>query len=73
MFRREIRFGRLGRGKKTPLKPLAYRVSDFCEQIGVCKSTFWKLRAAGKIRTIKIGSRVLVPADEVERILKEGV
>jgi len=34
----------------------------------------WRLLAKEKlIRTIRIGSRVLVPMDEVERIRREGV
>lgn len=57
----------------TPQPPLALRVSDFCQRLSICPSTFWKYHAANKIRTIKIGSCVLVPADEVERILREGI
>jgi excisionase family DNA binding protein len=53
--------------------PLAVRVPEFCRRIGVAPSTFWKYQAQGKIRTFKIGKRVLIPAEEVTRILKEGV
>ena len=56
----------------APQAPLAYRVDDFCRQIGVCKSSFWKFRALGKIRTVKLGRRVVIPHDEVQRILSEG-
>jgi predicted site-specific integrase-resolvase len=58
---------------KTPEAPLAYRVPDFCARIGIAKSTFWKFQAAGKIRTFSIGRRTLVPAQEVQRILEQGV
>lgn len=53
--------------------PLAYRVPDFCARVGIAKATFWKYQALGKIRTFKIGKRVLIPQDEVTQILKEGV
>lgn len=58
---------------KTQEEPLALRVSDFCQRLSICPSTFWKLHKAGKIHTIRIGSRVLIPHDELQRILKEGV
>jgi len=58
---------------KTAQTPLAYRVPDFCAAIGIGRSTFWKFQAAGKIRTFTIGKRVLVPRDEVARILREGI
>ena len=52
---------------------LAWRVDELCESLGICASTFWKLVAAGKINTIKIGGRTLVTAVEVERLLAGGV
>lgn len=54
-------------------QPLAFRVPNFCERIGISPSTFWKYAASGQIRTIRIGGRTLVPADEAARILREGV
>jgi excisionase family DNA binding protein len=52
---------------------LAYRVREFCERIGISASTFWKYVKLGKIRVIRIGGRVLIPADETARILSEGL
>ena len=52
--------------------PLAWRVPQFCKAVGICKSTFWKLRGEGKIKTVAIGGRTLVPHDEVSRLLSEG-
>jgi excisionase family DNA binding protein len=54
-------------------EPLALRVKTFCQCLGISKSTFWKHHRAGKIRVIRVGSRVLVPADEVRRVATEGV
>jgi excisionase family DNA binding protein len=60
-------------GSTEKQTPLALRVKEFCQRVGVSPSTFWKYHKAGKIRVVRVGGRVLVPADEVERILSEGV
>jgi len=54
-------------------EPLAYRVREFCDRIRISPSTFWKYVRAGKIRVIRIGGRTLVPANEVQRILRGEV
>ena len=51
---------------------LAFRVQPFCKSIGIGKTKFYELLAAGKIRTIVIGGRRLVPADEAQRLVREG-
>ena len=53
--------------------PLAYRVRDFCTSVGLGKTKFYELLREGKIKTISIGGRRLVPADEAQRIVREGV
>lgn len=54
---------------------LAYTIPDACAAIGVSRSMLYELIGAGEIRTIKIGTRTLVPASElsafIERKLKE--
>jgi predicted DNA-binding transcriptional regulator AlpA len=59
--------------KQADAPQLAIRVPDFCKRIGLSRSTFWKYHKLGRIRTVSLGARVVVPADEVARILKEGV
>lgn len=58
---------------KTPDEPLALRVDAFCKRLGIGQSCFWKYQKLGKIHTISVGRRVLIPSDEVSRILREGV
>ena len=53
--------------------PLAYRVNHFCKSVGLGKTKFYELLRARKIKTITIGGRRLVPADEARRIVREGV
>lgn len=52
--------------------PLAYTVNTFCRSVGIGRSLFYQLVKDGKIRTITIGGRRLVPADEARRLLSEG-
>jgi excisionase family DNA binding protein len=35
--------------------------------------TFFRAAKSGKIKTIRFGNRILVPADEIERISREGL
>jgi predicted site-specific integrase-resolvase len=53
--------------------PLAYRIKDFCRRFGIAPSTFWKYHRLGRIKTIRIGGRVLIPAAEALRIASEGL
>jgi excisionase family DNA binding protein len=47
-------------------------VNDFCSAYGISRSTLYVLIKGGRIRTIKIGRRRLIPEDEGERIMREG-
>ncbi|MCC0004179.1 MAG: helix-turn-helix domain-containing protein [Methylobacteriaceae bacterium] len=51
---------------------LAYPVNDFCTAIGIGRSKLYELRAQGKIKTIKIGGRTLIPASEGHRLIAEA-
>jgi hypothetical protein len=51
----------------------AWRVREFCQAYRISSSSFWKYVGLGKIKTIKIGGRVLIPQAEAERISQEGI
>jgi excisionase family DNA binding protein len=51
---------------------LAYRVGPFCRSIGIGRTKFYELMARGKIRTVIIGGRRLIPAAEAHRLVREG-
>ena len=57
----------------APIERQAWRVREFCEAHRISHATFYKYRALGKIRTIRIGGRVLVPHAEALRIASEGL
>lgn len=45
---------------------------DAAERIGVSESTVNRLVAAGQLRAVRIGSRVLIPTSEIDRLLASG-
>lgn len=53
-------------------KRRAFKMDDFCDIFGPSKSTIYKWMREGKIRTVKVGGTRLIPADEGERLLREG-
>jgi excisionase family DNA binding protein len=53
-------------------EPLAYRVEQFCKLIGLGRTAFYERVKDGRIRTIRIGGRRLVPAEEAQRLAREG-
>jgi predicted site-specific integrase-resolvase len=57
---------------RVPEKPLAYTLRTFCQQIGISRSSTYKLIKAGKLKTVLVSGRRLVPATEALRIIGEG-
>jgi excisionase family DNA binding protein len=51
---------------------LAYRVQPFCRSLGIGSTKFYELVRDGKIKTVITGGRRLVPADEAQRLVREG-
>jgi len=51
------------RDTKDTLRPMAYRVKDAVNVIGLGKSTLYEMMSAGTLRFVKVGNRRLIPAD----------
>ncbi len=51
----------------------AYTRKEAAKLWGVSEGLVIKLDTAGKIKTIRIARRKLVPKAEIERVLREGV
>jgi excisionase family DNA binding protein len=62
----------IGHAKSIRESRRALRIREFCEQYGLSRSYVYKLIALGKLKTICVGRRRLVPVDEAERLLREG-
>ena len=53
-----------------PIIPRAYRVKDFCKAFGLSRSTVYNLIADGRLRSVLIAGRRLIPADAAEALLR---
>jgi excisionase family DNA binding protein len=52
----------------------AFRLSEAAELLGTSRWTVARAIHAGHVRAIRLGPRTLrIPADELERIIREGV
>ena len=52
---------------------LAFSVQEVAAALGLSASSIWKWISLGQLRAIKVGRRTLIPADELNRILKSGI
>jgi len=57
---------------KKPAEKRALRVNDFCSAYGVSRTTTYDLMKKGKLRTVLIGGRRLIPVEAAEALLSGG-
>ncbi len=50
----------------------AYQVNEAAAAYRLSRSTLYSLMATGKLRSVKIGGRRLIPVDAIEALLAEG-
>ncbi|MBL6864051.1 MAG: DNA-binding protein [Rhodospirillales bacterium] len=51
----------------TPeIRPINWRVNDFCQAHGICRTSFYEEVKRGELKIIKYGSRTLVPDSEAK-------
>jgi excisionase family DNA binding protein len=55
-----------------PSDPRAYRVNDFCRLYGIGRSGVYKLLKEGKLPSVVIAGRRLIPRDAAEALLRGG-
>lgn len=48
---------------------LAYSISEACHAIGIGRSKLYELIGDGHVKTIKVGSRTLIPADSLRALV----
>lgn len=51
--------------------PRAFRVKEAAAAYGLSRSTLYKLANEGRLRTVKIGGRRLIPRDALEALFAE--
>ena len=63
-------------GAKTletaPVAPLAHRIPDACQRIGLGRSSLYELIKSGHLRTVRIGGRTLIPESELQRLVDDA-
>lgn len=47
-------------------------ISELCEWLQISRTTLWRLRSEGKIKTCLIGGKMVANKDEIQRLLNEG-
>ena len=47
-------------------------ISQAAELLGVCPDTIRRLADRGKLKLVRVARRVLVPAEEIDRIAQQG-
>ena len=52
---------------------LVASVGDAAKMLGVSRSTIYRLVGLGRLKTVKIGARRLVPLAAIHALLSEGV
>ena len=50
-----------------------YSLNETAEMFGVSRRAIEEWRYTNRIKTIKFGRRVMVPAEEIDRLATEGV
>jgi excisionase family DNA binding protein len=53
-------------------RPAAWRITDGAQQLGISRSSIYKLVARGQIRTITIAGRHVIPDSEIMRLASGG-
>lgn len=55
-----------------PRPRLAYSLAETSMQLGLSKATLYRLIARGELKAVRVGSRRLVEAEEIETLLARG-
>lgn len=58
------------RSTAPPLEPLAYTINDTVKVSGLGRSSIYKLIGEGKLRSVLVAGRRLIPADELRALLR---
>jgi excisionase family DNA binding protein len=55
-----------------PANAVAYRVNTACDMLGIGRATLYKAINEGKLRSIKVLGRTVIPRSEIERLAANG-
>jgi excisionase family DNA binding protein len=60
-------------GAENSIERRALRIDEFCDAYRLSRATTYRLIKDGKLRTVLVGRRRLVPVDAAEALLAEAV
>ena len=49
-----------------------YGIKECSERLGVSRDTIRRLVCAGKLRSVRVRRRVLIPSGEIDRVIRDG-
>ncbi len=55
-----------------PVSRMAYRIDEFCTAYRISRATVYKLMNEGKLRTVLVAGRRLIPVDVANALMTEG-
>lgn len=58
-----------GNASNTLAERRAFRIKDFCALYSISRSSAYKLMAEGKLATVRVGGRRLIPKESAEALL----
>jgi excisionase family DNA binding protein len=61
------------RDHQAPVLRRAEKLREFANSLGVSYDTAWRAAQDGRLKTVRFGKSLLVPAAEAERVLSEGL
>lgn len=57
----------------TPIQAALFTVKEATLRLKISRSLFYEAIAAGRIKIVRFGSAVRIPAAEIERLVQEGL
>lgn len=67
-----LMMGMTTRPPRPPVEPDLLDQAEVAQRLNVSRTTIWRLAKRGDIRTVRIGSRTLVPRTELQRLIAAG-
>jgi excisionase family DNA binding protein len=49
-----------------------YRVSEAADSIGASDRSVWRLVESGALKSVRVGRRILIPVEEIDRFIDSG-
>lgn len=56
----------------THPEALSFRINDACAVLGIGRTSIYKIIACGKLKSITIAGRTLIPRAEIDRLIAEA-